>query len=327
MKVTRIVAAGAAALVALSLAACGPEGGETATGGEDSTGGETATGGEAVGSDLDKDKYEAIVNDGPVADDATVAASEWATAIKDRGVLRVGGTETSNLFSLLDPEDQRVRGFDAGLSQLLSRYILGEVDTELTQVSVDTREQLLIDGNVDVTIATYSITPERAERIDFAGPYYGSQAAILVRSDNTDITSLADLAGKTVATQANSTGETLLEAEAPEAVILPLPDHAQALESVQNGNADAYVIDQTLLLNAVLQSEGAVKIVGDPFGPRDLYGVGIQAGTDGVDFVNAFLNTLIEDGVWEDLWVTTIGDRTGVVEVASPPTVGDTGLS
>lgn len=332
MKVTRIVAASAAALVALSLAACGPEASDsddtTPDGATDETS-EPAEGGDAgaVGADLDVDAYEALLAEGPVADDATIAASEWATAIKDRGVLRVGGTETSNLFSLLDPTAGKVRGFDAGLSQLLSQYILGDVNTELTQVSVDTREELLVNGDVDVTIATYSITPERAERIDFAGPYYGSQAAILVKSDNTDITSIEDLAGKTVATQANSTGEALLENEVPDAEILALPDHAQALESVTNGNADAYVIDQTLLLNAVLQQEGAVKIVGEPFGPADRYGVGIQSGTDGVEFVNAFLTDIIDAGLWDELWTVTIGNRTGVSEVPAPPAVGDTGLS
>lgn len=337
MKATRIVAAGAAALVALGLAACGPEstppdtstdataGGDGTTSASTDSGSGEGTG--VVGGALDVAAYDEIIAKGPVADDAAVAASEWASAIKAEGKLRVGGTETSNLFSLLDPSTKTVRGFDAGLSQLLAQYILGEPTTELTQVSVDTREELIVNGDVDTTIATYSITPERAARIDFAGPYYGSQAAILVKADNTDITSLADLAGKTVATQAGSTGETLLETEAPDADVLALPDHAQALESVVNGNADAYVIDQTLLLNAVLQQEGAVKIVGEPFGPVDLYGIGVLKGSDATEFVNTFLQQIIDDGLWAELWTVTIGDRTGVTEVPAPPTVGETGLS
>lgn len=121
------------------------------------------------------------------------------------------------------------------------------------------------------------ITPKRLERINFAGPYYQSQAAILVKKDNTDITSVADLAGKTVATQANSTGVTLLEAEAPDAEILALPDHAQALAAVQQGNADAYVIDQTLLLNAVIANDD-VKI--DPDGVGVAAGGEVAAGVD-----------------------------------------------
>lgn len=344
MKVTRLAAAGSAALLAITLAACSPESdaGDTApptdgagasdeatddaTDDTDDATNEEGEGAAEIGGDLDVAAYDAVIAEGPVADDAAVEANEWAKAVKDHGSLRVGGTETSNLFSLLDPASGKVRGFDAGLSQLLAQYILGEPDTTLQTVTVDTRESLIQNGDVDTTIATYSITPARAEVIDFGGPYYGSQAGILVKSDNTDITGLADLAGKTVATQAASTGETVLEEEAPDATVLPLPDHAQALESVINGNADAYVIDESLLLNAVLQQGGAVKIVGEPFGPSDLYGIGLPKDSDAVEFVNTFLNEIIDSGLWDDLWTVTIGDRTGVAIAPEPPVVGETGL-
>lgn len=316
----RVLAAASAALVAVGLAACSPEE-STAEG----SGSEDA--GAQVGADLDVAAYDAVIAEGPVADDATIEANAWASAVREAGVLEIGGTETSNLFSLLDPtSDGVVRGFDAGLSQLLSQYILGEVNTELSQVTVDTREEVLVNGDVDAVFATYSITPERAERVGFAGPYYSSQAGILVSSGNEDIASLEDLAGKTVATQAGSTGETLLESEAPEAEILALPDHAQALEAVINGNADAYVIDETLLLNAVLAQGGTVKIVGESFGPEDLYGIGVPLDSDAAEFINAFLEQIEADGVWEDLWTVTIGDRTGVETAPEAPTPGETGL-
>lgn len=303
-----------AAAAALALSACSPE----APASEGTSPAETGGGDTAV-------TQESIVAGGPVADDATVEANEWAGAIREAGVLRIGGTETSELFSLLDTTTGDAKGFDAGISQLLSHYILGESNVDLQQVTVDTRESLLETNTVDAVIATYSITPARAERIAFAGPYYGSQAAILVRADNTDITGLADLAGKTVATQQNSTGVTLLESEAPEATVLGLPDHQQALTALQQGNADAYVIDQSLLMNAVVSNDD-VKIVGEPFGPADLYGIGVNKDSDAVAFINEFLDKIIEDGTWAELWQLTIGDRTGLDTVPTPPTPGDTGL-
>lgn len=302
-----------AAATALALSACSPEAPTSEGTTPAETGGDTAV------------TQESIVAGGPVADDATVEANEWASAIREAGVLRLGGTETSELFSLLDPTTDLAKGFDAGISQLLSNYILGETSVNLQQVTVDTRESLLETNTVDAVIATYSITPARAERIAFAGPYYGSQAAILVRADNTDINGLADLAGKTVATQQNSTGVTLLESEAPEATVLGLPDHQQALTALQQGNADAYVIDQSLLMNAVVSNDD-VKIVGEPFGPADLYGIGVNKNSDAVAFINEFLDKIIEDGTWAELWQLTIGDRTGLDTVPTPPTPGDTGL-
>ncbi len=309
----RLTGLAAVAATALALTACSPE--DPADSG--------ATSSEAPAA---AETQEEIVGNGPVADDDAVADNEWASAIKSAGTLKLGGTETSELFSLLDPTTNTAKGFDAGISQLLAHYILGdEYTVDLQQVSTDTRESLLESNTVDAVIATYSITAARAERIAFAGPYYSSQAGILVKKDNTDITGLDDLAGKTVATQANSTGVALLEEEAPEAEVLALPDNAQALAAVQQGSADAYVVDQSLLLSAVLANDD-VKIVGEPFGPEDLYGIGVNKDSDAVDFINDFLTEIESDGSWEELWELTIGDRTGVDSLPTPPTPGDTGL-
>ena len=129
---------------------------------------------------IDKEAFDALLAAGPVADDAVIAASEWASAVKEAGILRVGGTRTSFLFSQLDETDNGIRGFDAGLYQLLARYILGdETKFDLTQVTSSTRESVLTSGQVDAVFATYSITPSRQEVISFAGPYYTSQQAIL----------------------------------------------------------------------------------------------------------------------------------------------------
>jgi glutamate transport system substrate-binding protein len=310
----------ALAAAALALVA-GCSGAPASSGSPAPTGGGEAPAGTFDSGNAD---YDAIINGGSVADAATVDGNEWAKAVKAAGVLKVGGTETSNLFSLLDPTTGLAVGFDAGLSQLLSRYILGDAKTELTQVTVDTREDLLVNNQVDVVFATYSITPKRLERINFAGPYYQSQAAILVKKDNTTINSVADLAGKTVATQASSTGVTVLESEAPEAKILELPDHTQALTAVQQGRADAYVIDQALLLNALVANDD-VKIVGEPFGPVDAYGIGVNKEADAKAFIDAWLQTVIDDGTWLELWKATIGAKTGTDVVPTPPAINSAG--
>ena len=177
---------------------------------------------------IDKEAFDALLASGPVADESVVAASSWASAVKEAGILRVGGTRTSFLFSQLDETDNGVRGFDAGLYQLLARYILGdESKFELTQVTSSTRESVLTSSQVDAVFATYSITPSRQEVISFAGPYYTSQQAILVKNGNTEINSLEDLADKIVATQAGSTGPAILEEYAPDAIVQEFEDDIQ----------------------------------------------------------------------------------------------------
>ena len=279
---------------------------------------------EPEGVAIDKEAFDALVTAGPVADDAAIEASEWASAVKEAGVLRVGGVRTSFLFSQLDETDEGLRGFDAGLFQLLAQYILGDASAyELTQVDSSTREAVLTDGAVDAVFATYSITDSRKEVISFAGPYYTSQQAILIKAGNTDITGLDSLAGKTVATQAGSTGPDILAEYAPDAVVEEFQDDQQARLAVEQGRVDAYVTDYTLLLNAIVKNPDAYELAGDVFGPEDPYGIGLPKDSDGVQFVNDFLRTIEEDGTWAKLWQISLGDRTGIDTAPEAPAIGE----
>ena len=273
---------------------------------------------------IDKEAFDALIASGPVAGDDAIAASAWATKVKEAGVLRVGGTRTSFLFSQLDETDNGIRGFDAGLYQLLARYILGdESKFELTQVTSSTRESVLTEDQVDAVFATYSITPSRQEVISFAGPYYTSRQAILIKNGNTEITGLESLAGKVVATQAGSTGPAILAEFAPEAEAQEFEDDIQARTAVEQGRADAYVTDYTLILNSLVKNPGVYAIAGDVFGPEDNYGIGLPKDSDGVAFINGFLKTIEADGTWAKLWKISLGDRTGLGTAPEAPAIAD----
>ncbi len=273
---------------------------------------------------IDKEAFDALIASGPVADADTIASSQWATAVKEAGILKVGGTRTSFLFSQLDETDNGLRGFDAGLYQLLARYILGdETKFELTQVTSSTRESVLTSSQVDAVFATYSITPSRQEVISFAGPYYTSQQAVLVKAGNAEIAGVDSLADKIVATQSGSTGPSILAEYAPDAIVQEFEDDIQARTAVEQGRADAYVTDYTLILNSIVKNPGVYAVAGDVFGPVDPYGIGLPKDSDGVAFVNAFLKTIIEDGTWAKLWQISLGDRTGINTAPEVPVIGE----
>ncbi len=274
--------------------------------------------------EIDKAAFDAILAKGPVADDADIEASEWAKKVKEAGKLRVGGVRTSQLFSQLDETDNKMRGFDAGLFQLLTRYILGdESKYEVTQVDSSTRESVLTSDQVDAVFATYSITDSRKEVISFAGPYYTSRQAVLVKVDNSEITGVDSLAGKIVATQAGSTGPSILEEFAPEATVQEFETDLEARTALEQGRVDAYVTDYTLMLNALVKEADKFKIAGDVFGPEDNYGIGLPKDSDGVEFVNTFLKKIEEEGLWDELWKVSLGDRTGISEAPETPAVGE----
>ena len=279
---------------------------------------------EAQSNAIDKEAFDALVAGGPVADDETVAASEWASKVKEAGKLRVGTTAQSFLFSLLDEEDGHYRGFDAGLYQLLANYIFGDPNAwEFTQVTSSTREDVLISDQVDAVFATYSILPSRQEVISFAGPYFTSNQGILVAAGNEDIKGLDDLAGKIVVTQQGSSGPAILEEYAPEAEVLEEIDDETARQDVEVGRADAYVTDYTLILGSIVRNPGKYAVAGI-FGEDDNYGIGLPKDSDGVDFVNGFLKQIEDEGLWAQLWQISLGDRTGGAETApEPPVIGE----
>ena len=272
---------------------------------------------------LDAEAYDALIAEGAVASDDVVAASEWASKVRDAGTLRVGGVQTSMLFSLLNEKDGVTRGFDAGLSQLLTRYVLGdEAAQEITQVTSNTRESVLQNDQVDVVFATYSITDARKELISFAGPYYSTQQSILVMAENEDINGLDDLAGRNVAAQSGSTGPSILEEYAPDASVQEFATDEEARSALEQGRVDAYVIDTAMQMGSMARNPGRYRLAGDPFGPEDPYGIGLPLDSDGVAFVNAWLEEIEADGTWDALWKLCIGDRAGIDEVPEPPAIG-----
>lgn len=308
----QVLGLGATALATLGLAAC-DEAPAPAPSGDDDTPEE---------AQLDAAAYDELIATGPIASDDEVSASEWASKIKDAGTFRVGGVQTSLLFSLLNEKDGSTRGFDAGLFQLLARYILGDENAyELTQVTSNTRESVLQNDTVDAVFATYSINDDRKKVISFAGPYYTTQQSILVMADNSDINSVDDLAGKNVAAQSSSTGPSILEEFAPEAVIQEFATDEEARSALEQGRVDAYVIDTAMQMGNMTRNPGRYRLAGEEFGPVDAYGIGLPLDSDGVAFVNAWLQRIEDEGLWEDVWQLCIGDRAGIDTAPNPPAI------
>jgi len=303
--------AAAAVLVSVALTACGGGGSTPAPPG-------------ASGKTTSGSSYDAIITGGPKAAASAISASSWAQNVQKQGYIRRGGTDTGPLFSLKDPTTGKVTGFDAGLSQMLAHYITGKTDVanleKLTITTVDTRETLLQNGSVDTVIATYTITPARAQKVDFAGPYYESGDAIMVKADNNDIKTIDDLKGKNVATESNSTAALALKQKVPDAKVTLFQTDEECVAAVQQGRVDAYVLDQGILISDASTNK-AVKVVGQPF-TQEPYGIGLPKDQGGAkQFVNDFLQKIYADGSWAKLWKATIGTIVKG-DAPKPPTIG-----
>ncbi|MDH6109633.1 glutamate transport system substrate-binding protein [Kitasatospora sp. MAP12-15] len=266
------------------------------------------------------ESFDQVIASAPVAPDSAIPAGSLMAKIKSRGSLNVGGTDAAALFSLKDPVTGKLTGFDAGLAQMLAKYITGKPSEHLVQVTADTREALLQNGTVDAVFATYTITPARAQKVAFAGPYYSSGDAILVGASNTTITKVTDLAGKSVCTESSSTAANDIKQYAPTAHVILFQTNAECEQAVEQGRADAYVLDQALLLGDQYRDK-SVKVVGQPF-TTEPYGIGLpQSSPELKAFVNEWLGTIESDGAWARLWQATIGTAlTG--NPPTPPVIG-----
>ncbi|HEY3507140.1 MAG TPA: glutamate ABC transporter substrate-binding protein [Actinocatenispora sp.] len=303
----RRMALAVVALAGVAVAAAGCGGNTAAPGG--GSGAKAKAGG---------DTADSIIASAPVA--KSLPDSPTLKKIKADGKLVYGGTASAPLFSLKDPTTNTLTGFDADLAKLLAKYITGKPTTDMKQVQVETREALLQNHSVNAVFATYTITPERAQKIAFAGPYYSSGDAILVKKDNTSIKTVADLNGKKVATESSSTAAADIKKYAPKAKVQLFEENNDCLQAVQQGRVDAYVLDQGILVGDA-STNTDVKVVGQPF-TAEPYGIGLPKDDPAMKkFVNEWLTQIMKDGTWAKLWKATVGTVVSG-DAPKPPAIG-----
>ncbi|MFD6390300.1 glutamate ABC transporter substrate-binding protein [Nocardia sp. NPDC055029] len=181
------------------------------------------------------------------------------------------------------------------------------------------RETLLENGQVDLVVATYSITDKRKEKVDFAGPYYVAGQDLLVRADNTDITGPDSLAGKKVCSVKGSTPAQNIKDKYPQAQLQTYDTYSLCIEALRGGAMDAVTTDNVILAGYAAQSPGSYKLVNKPF-TTEKYGIGIKKGeTEARTKVNDAIEAMIADGSWKAALEKSF-PGTGF-EIPQPPTV------
>ncbi len=192
-----------------------------------------------------------------------------------------------------------------------------DVAAEFHEAVSKDRERLLQDGAVDIVVATYSITPEREEQVDFAGPYFRARQDIMVRTDDTSIRSVDDLSGRRVCTVRGSTSLSNLKRANPRTDVVLRDTYSECATALSAGDVDAVTTDQPILAGYAHQSGGTLRVLNNPFSD-ELYGIGIAKGDDALrSFVNARLQEIVANGDWGRAHRSYLADID-----ALPPTIG-----
>ena len=263
---------------------------------------------------------QSVFDAAPVASDAEIPAGSTMDKIRKRGYLTVGGSLDAPLLSQQNPVTGEIEGFDADMAKLLAKYIIGKPEVKTVTIGTQTREAMLQAKEVDAVFQTYTITPQRATQVAFAGPYLTSGLAVAVKKENTTIKGVQDLAGKKVIVGANTPAVTALPSAAPGSEQVAFATDPQAVQALLQGRGDAYVQDFTLLASNAKANPG-MKVVGQPF-TTEPYGIGLHHDDlQFKEFINNWLRKIQADGTWAKVWEATLGT---VVEggAPTPPEIG-----
>lgn len=157
---------------------------------------------------------------------------------------------------------------------------------------------------LDVAIAGMSITDERKNVVDFSDPYFDAGLSLVVAKDNTDITTLEDLKGKTVAVKSGTTGSQFaMDNESKYGyTVAQFEDSPSMFQEVSNGNADVLLEDYPVIAYAIAESGLDLKTVGDRL-TGDQYGIAVLKGenADLLEKINTGLQELRDSGEYDEI--------------------------
>ncbi|MFK7692068.1 glutamate ABC transporter substrate-binding protein [Paenibacillus sp. HJGM_3] len=229
--------------------------------------------------------------------------------IKARGKLLVGVKYDLNLFGLKDPASGKVEGFDIDLAKAIAKKILGDENKiELKEVTSKTRIPMLKNGEIDMIVATMTITEDRKKEIDFSDVYFMAGQSLLVKKDS-KINGLADLPkGAKVVTAKGSTSATNIREKAPGAQVMEFENYAEAFTALKSGQGDALTTDNALLYGMAKQDPN-YRVVQETF-TEEPYGIGMRKNEDElVKLVNSVIKEMKDNGEYDKLYEKWIGEK------------------
>ncbi|WP_276861456.1 cysteine ABC transporter substrate-binding protein [Bifidobacterium merycicum] len=253
-----VIAASAALIMGVSLAACGP----SAASPSDASSSDSATTSTAKARSLDE--------------------------IKKSGEIKIAVFSDKAPFGYVD-KDGKNAGYDVVFAERLAKDL--GVKVKYTSVDPAARVDVLTSNKVDITLANFTVTDERKEKVDFAKPYM-KVALGVVSPENAEITDVSQLKGKTLIIAKGTTAETYFEKNHPEVKLQKYDQYADAYNALLDGRGDAFSTDNTEVL-AWAKSNKGFKVGVTKLGDEDTIAPAVQKGnTELLNWINDEIDKL-----------------------------------
>lgn len=238
-----------------------------------------------------------VVGCGSSDDDSSSGSGDFQSELITEGTLTVGSDIPYAPFEMGKAPDYT--GFDIELVNDIAKRL--DLEVKVQDTAFDTIFTDVAQGKFDMVASASTITPEREQVVNFSDPYYESEQALFV-PPGSDITSVEDLSGKTVAAQDGTTGEAYANDETDAGQVRGFPTGAAAIAAVVNGQADAGIVDAPVVEDAASKGQSGFEIATNiPTG--EYYGFAFAKDTpELLKAVNGALADLVDDGTYEELF-------------------------
>ena len=236
------------------------------------------------------------------AQEVSVAKARTVQEIKDSGVIRIGVFTDKAPFGYID-ENGKNQGYDVYFTDRLAK----DLGVKVEYISLDpaSRVEYAETGKADIVAANFTVTPERAEKVDFSLPYMKVSLGV-VSPDGAVIKSVEELKDKPLIVSKGTTAEYYFSKNHPEVKLQKYDSYADAYNALLDGRGDAFSTDNTEVL-AWAKSNPGFTVGIDSLGDVDTIAVSVQKGnTDLLDWINNEIKELGKENFFHEDYKATL---------------------
>ena len=278
LKIKKLLAVAVVGILTVGLVACG------------SSNSDSAKSDTASGSDAASESYRTL------------------DEIKEDGTINIGVFSDKNPFGYVD-ENGDYQGYDVYFANRLAKDLGVKVNFVSTEAA--NRIEYLQTGKVDVILANFTVTEERAQEVDFALPYMNVALGVVSREDNV-IKSLDNWnKDDSIIVISGTTAETYLTENYPDIPLQKFDSYATAKEAFQNGTSVAWANDNTEVIAFALQNKGYTVGISE-LGNKDTIAPAVTKGNDSLrEWINSEIETLGQENFFHKDYEETLVDTYG----------------
>ncbi len=236
------------------------------------------------------------------AQETAVAKARTVQEIKDSGVIRIGVFTDKAPFGYID-ENGKNQGFDIYFTDRIAKDL--GVNVEYISLDPASRVEYAETAKADIVAANFTVTPERAEKVDFSLPYMKVSLGV-VSPDGAVIKSVEELKDKTLIVSKGTTAEYYFSKNHPEVKLQKYDSYADAYNALLDGRGDAFSTDNTEVL-AWAKSNPGFTVGIDSLGDVDTIAVAVQKGnTDLLNWINNEIKELGKENFFHEDYKATL---------------------